>query len=201
MAIEILITWAVQIMASLGYMGLFLLMILESMIFPIPSEAVMPFAGFLVANGTFTFWKVFLFANLGTLVGSLISYYIGLKGGRLFLEKYGKYFLVHKDDVAWSESFFQKNGEKAIFIARLIPVVRHVISVPAGIAKMNFKRFILYTLLGGIVWNTFLLFVGIKLEKHWTVISEYTKTLDVIVVFFIFFGIGFFVWKHMKRKK
>ncbi len=200
MATEILITWAVSIMSSLGYTGLFLLMILESMIFPVPSEAVMPFAGFLVANGTFRFWRVVFFANLGTLVGSLLSYYIGLKGGRFFLEKYGKYFLVHKDDVAWSEKFFQKNGEKAIFIARLIPVVRHIISVPAGIAKMNLKRFILYTLLGGMVWNTFLLLIGIKLEKHWTLIQNYTRVLDVFVIFLIIGAIIFFVWKHKKKR-
>lgn len=201
MALEIIIEFVLSVLSSLGYMGVFVLMILESMIFPIPSEAVMPFAGFLVARGEMNFFAALLFSAAGTLVGSLLSYWIGIYGGRPFLLRYGKYFLLHETDLVWTESFFQKYGEKTVFIARFIPVVRHVVSIPCGMARMNLLKFSAYTFFGGLLWNAFLLYLGFVLGERWSVIGHYTRVLDVLMILVILVGIAFFVWHHRKRKR
>lgn len=203
--IEFLVSWITQFIHTIGYIGVFILMTLESMVAPVPSEAVMPFAGFLVSQGTFSFWMVVLVSTLGSIVGSLISYAIGYYGGYPFVEKLGKYFFLNKRHLEWTHKFFEKKGSLTIFISRFIPVVRHLISIPAGVAKMNLKRFVFFTAIGACIWNTFLLYVGIKLAENWTVIMKYTKVLDIIVivgiVLYVGLHFGHAVKKHRKRKK
>lgn len=185
---------AVAFLTIASYPGVFLLMVLESMVFPVPSEAVMPFAGFLIASGEFTFTGVILAATLGSIVGSLISYAIGYYGGKPFIKKFGKYLLLDTHDLELTQRFFAKRGELTIFISRFIPVIRHVISIPAGLGKMNLGRFIVYTVLGAGLWNAFLTYVGYKLKSNWTEVMQYSHTIDIVVVAIL--GLAFLYYAY-----
>lgn len=145
-----------------GYVSVFILMAMESMIFPVPSEAVLPPAGLLISQGKFTFAGVTIASTLGSIFGSLLSYWIGLYGGRPFINKFGKYFLLDTKALELSEKYFNKHGDLTIFICRFIPVVRHLISIPAGLGKMNILRFSIYTIAGAGLWNAILTWAGVK---------------------------------------
>ena len=173
---------AVAFIAATSYPGIFLLMVLESMVFPVPSEAVMPFAGFLIVTGQFTFTGVIIASTLGSIVGSLASYAMGFYGGKPFIKKFGKYLLLDTHDLEITERFFAKRGELTIFISRFIPVIRHMISIPAGLGKMNIWKFIIYTVLGAGMWNAFLTYVGFKLKENWTEVMTYSHIIDIVVV-------------------
>lgn len=195
--------FAIITTSFLGYPGIFVLMIMESMIVPIPSEAVLPFAGFLVQTGKFNIWLVLFFASFGSLVGSLISYYMGYYGGDTLVRKCGKYVFLDETDLIKTENWFKKRGEITIFIARFVPVVRHLISIPAGIGKMDLKKFIFYSVAGATLWNGFLIYVGTLLGKHWDVIQKYNKYISLPVTILIILGLAYFVIKHIldRRKK
>lgn len=201
MLVEKLVELVIAGMSSLGYAGLFLMMALESMIAPIPSEVVMPFAGFLVNEGRFTLLAVAFVSALGSVFGSLLSYWLGIFGGRRFIVKYGKYLLLDESHLEWTENFFKKYGEKAIFISRFVPVVRHLISIPAGIGRMNIKKFCLYTFTGAIIWNTFLAWLGIKLGERWEIIHNYSSQLDIVVIAILALAFAYFCYMHFIRRK
>jgi membrane protein DedA with SNARE-associated domain len=173
---------AVAFIAATSYPGVFLLMVLESMVFPVPSEAVMPFAGFLIVDGQFTFTGVIIASTLGSIVGSLLSYAMGYYGGKPFISKFGKYLLLDAHDLEITERFFAKRGELTIFISRFVPVIRHLISIPAGLGKMNLWKFSIYTILGAGLWNSFLTYVGFKLKENWQEVMVYSHTIDIVVV-------------------
>ena len=200
MIVEKLVEYITLGISSGGYIGLFLLMVLESMIAPVPSEVVMPFAGYLVLQGRFNFWIAALASSLGSIFGSLISYYIGVYGGRPFILKFGKYLLLEEEHLEWTEKWFKKQGEKTIFISRFVPVVRHIISIPAGIAKMSINKFLVYTFVGASIWNFILLYAGYKLGEHWNKIHQFSKELDIIFVIAVVLFLAYFVWKHHKKK-
>jgi membrane protein DedA with SNARE-associated domain len=193
--------FALSTISLLGYAGIFFLMMLESMVVPVPSELVMPFAGFLVAQGNFNFILVIVASSLGSITGSLIFYYIGKTGGHTLVEKYGKYVLVDIEDIKKTEEWFNKRGELTIFIARLIPVVRHLISLIAGIGKMNVKKFTLYTILGATLWNGILTYLGFILGQHWNEVSQYVEELDIGIVILLVIGCLYFAYRHITRKK
>ena len=193
--------FALSTISLLGYAGIFFLMMLESMVVPVPSEFVMPFAGFLVAQGNFNFILVIVASSLGSITGPLIFYYIGKTGGHTLVEKYGKYVLVDTEDIKKTEKWFNKRGELTIFIARLIPVVRHLISLIAGIGKMNVKKFALYTILGATLWNGILTYLGFILGQHWNEVSQYLEELDIIIVILLIVGCLYFAYRHITRKK
>ena len=171
-----------SVISSLGYGGIFFLMILESALIPIPSEIIMPFSGFLVSSGKLGSVGVILAGSLGNLVGSVITYYLGIRLGRAFLIKYGKYILFRVHHLVWTEQLFQKYGDKISFVGRLLPGVRTYISLPAGIGKSNFIRFVVYTLVGSIIWNSLLTYGGIQLGRSWQHIDKYSRYLDIIAV-------------------
>ncbi|HCB51107.1 TPA: DedA family protein [Patescibacteria group bacterium] len=176
-------------------------MIMESMIFPVPSEAVMPFAGFLVATGQFSLRGVILVSTLGTFVGSLLSYYIGLYGGHLFIRKWGKYFLIDQEELEMTEKFFKKRGEITIFISRFIPVVRHLISLPAGMGRMHLSKFIIYTVIGGAIWNTFLALIGKYLKENWNQVMKYSHVVDIVVLAILILIFALFVIRQVRKWK
>ncbi len=176
-------------------------MSLESMVAPVPSELVMPFAGFLIATGEFSLAGVALASILGSIAGSLLSYYAGAVGGRPLVTRWGKYLLLDEGHLAQTERFFSRYGEKAIFIARLIPVVRHLISIPAGIGKMKISKFILYTVAGAALWNMFLAWAGIMLRERWEIIHQYSRILDVIVIIVAAVALMYIVRKHVARAR
>ena len=183
-----------------GYPVLFILMALESMIAPVPSEAVMPFAGFLVVNGRFTLLGVIVVSALASLLGSLISYWIGIFGGRRFILRYGKYLLLDEEHLEWTEKWFTKHGEKTIFISRFIPIVRHLISIPAGIGKMNLRRFMFYTITGAAIWNTFLAWLGIKLKERWELVHNYSSQIDIIMIIILLALVFYYTYKFIKKR-
>jgi membrane protein DedA with SNARE-associated domain len=165
----------------MGYWGAAFLMALESMIAPVPSELVMPFVGFLAAEGKFSIPMAIVFTSIGSLVGSLISYYLGLWGGRPLVLKAGRYLFLNHEHLEWTERWFAKNGSWTIFVSRFIPVVRHLISIPAGLGRMNVWSFFIFTLVGATIWNTFLLYCGYKLRQNWTLVQQYSHELDIVV--------------------
>ena len=176
-------------------------MVLESMVVPIPSELVMPFAGFLISRGDFSFLFVIIASSLGSIVGSLISYYMGKYGGNRLVMKYGKYLLLDAEDLIKTEEWFNKRGEYTIFISRFIPVVRHLISIPAGIGNMNLKRFIIFTITGASLWNFILTYAGYLLGKNWGKIEQYTEPFSIAVAVLLLLGFTFTAYRHIRHKK
>jgi membrane protein DedA with SNARE-associated domain len=160
----------------------------------------MPFAGFLIAEGEMTFVWVIFFSIIGSLVGSLISYYIGMYGGKKFVSKYGKYFLLNEEHLIKTERWFHKKGELTIFVGRFIPVVRHIISIPAGIGRMNIKKFILYTALGAGMWNFILTYFGFILGKNWESIQHYSDYLSWAVLILIGISVIYFIIRRIVKK-
>jgi membrane protein DedA with SNARE-associated domain len=193
--------FATAFIDKIGYTGIFLLMTMESMVFPVPSEAVMPFAGFLVAEGRIAFWAVLLSSTAGSIVGSLISYGMGLWGGRPFIDKFGKYLLLDHKDLAFTERFFTKYGTATIFISRFIPVVRHLISIPAGTGRMRLLPFSIYTIAGAGLWNAFLTIVGYYLRQKWSEVMVYSHIIDILVVILLIGLLVFFIYRHLGRRK
>jgi membrane protein DedA with SNARE-associated domain len=177
-----LANFVIQTISNTGYLGIFALMIAESALIPIPSEIIMPFSGYLVSTGKFNPILVIIAGSIGNLVGSLIAYVIGIKLGREIILKYGKYILIKKSHLDWTESFFKKYGDRSTFVSRLLPAIRTYISLPAGVAKMNLKKFVLYTFAGSIIWSTMWTYVGVGLGEEWTKIRHYSDYIDGLVI-------------------
>jgi membrane protein DedA with SNARE-associated domain len=190
-------TWFIN---QCGYVGVFLLMTLESMVAPVPSELVMPFAGFLIFTGHFNILPVMVASTLGSIVGSLLSYGMGMLGKPVVL-RYGRYLLLNPHHLEWTEKFFMRHGGKTIFISRFIPVVRHLISIPAGLARMPLIPFILYSAVGATLWNGFLVYLGVRLKENWRVIQQYTHILDYFVIAGLMGAGVYLVWKIKSARK
>ncbi|OPZ71648.1 MAG: Inner membrane protein YabI [bacterium ADurb.Bin478] len=202
MITEIISQYAVKILATMGYWGAGLLMALESMIAPVPSEAVMPFVGFLVADGKWSVWASMLSTSLGSIIGSLVSYYLGYYGGKPLVLKVGKYLLLDRHDLEMTEKFFNKrSGVWTLFISRFIPVIRHFISIPAGIGRMPIGSFVVATIIGATLWNSFLLYLGLKLRENWQVVQKYSHQIDIGVVLFLVALMGWFIYSRMQKRK
>ena len=184
--------------STLGYGGVVLLMAIESANIPLPSEIIMPFSGFLVAKGELNLYLVALAGAFGCVVGSIFSYWLGVIGGRPLVEKYGKYILISHHDLDLADRWFQKRGEITVFIGRLLPVVRTFISFPAGIAKMHFWRFIIYSFLGSLPWALALAYIGQKMGENWENIRGYFRGFDYVVLIIIVLVIVWWVWRHLK---
>lgn len=186
--------FAVKCLDATGYFGAAALMALESMIAPVPSEAVMPFVGFLVVDGKWNFWLAVLAASVGSIVGSAASYAMGYYGGKPVVLKVGKYLLLDRHDLDVTEKFFhRRSGALTIFISRFIPVVRHLISIPAGVGRMPFLPFSVATLTGATIWNTFLMICGMKLREHWGVVQTYSHEVDIVVIVLLCLGLAWFL--------
>ncbi|MGO8880092.1 MAG: DedA family protein [Desulfomonilaceae bacterium] len=190
------------IIEQLGYWGAGFLMALESMIAPVPSELVMPFVGFLAAEDKFSIPTAILVTSLGSLIGSLISYFLGLWGGRPLVLKAGRYFFLNHEHLEWTERWFDKHGSWTIFISRFIPIIRHLISIPAGLGRMNLSHFCIFTIVGATMWNSFLLFCGYKLRQNWTLVQQYSHELDMVVGGLAIVALGAWaVATHLRRKR
>ena len=144
-------SFVINIISTLGYGGIFFLMALESALIPIPSEIIMPFSGFLVFDEKFSFLAVVLWGTIGNLIGSIAAYFIGLYGGRPLIEKYGKFILISRHELDLADSWFKKYGSLSVLVSRMLPAARTFISLPAGIARMPFGKFCLYTFLGSLI--------------------------------------------------
>lgn len=172
--------FAVHVLVTFGYPGLFLLMAAESMVFPVPSEVVMPFAGSLVASGQMTWTFAILASSFGSVFGSYLSYLLGQYGFVPIIERYGKYVFLHKHHLDSAHHWFARRGAWAIFLCRFIPGVRHVISIPAGSARMPLRPFLLATFVGATIWNVFLLWIGYKFASNPDAVKAVKGNLDLI---------------------
>lgn len=199
--INVLAQFVVHTIGVLGYPGIFLLMMLESCGIPMPSEVIMPFSGFLVADGRMLFWLIVAMGTLGNLAGSLLAYWIGYKGGRPLIEKYGKYILISKHDLDLADKWFTKYGDLTVFFGRLLPVVRTYISFPAGISKMDVKRFSIYTTLGALPWTALFAWLGIKMGNNWDLIREKLHNFDMAIGILVVVCVVLFVLRHIKHTK
>jgi membrane protein DedA with SNARE-associated domain len=197
--LEIISSFIVETMKHTGYLGLFILMTLESALMPIPSEIVMPFAGYLVYLGHFDLALVVIISSIANLVGSWIGYYLGIKVGRKFVLKYGKYLLIKEEHVEKAEKWMNKHGTKVILASRNMPAIRTIIPLPAGILRVNFVKFSIFTFIGSIPWNFLLTYIGYILGEKWYEIKNYTQIIDLILIFAIIFIIIFLIIKY-KRK-
>jgi len=190
----------VNTISSTGYFGITLLMALESACFPIPSEIIMPFSGYLVILGRFSLWQVIIWGTIGNLLGSIIAYGVGIYGGRSFIEKYGKYVLLSAEDLDKAEKFFKKHGTLSIFFSRLLPIIRTFISLPAGIARMPFLKFCFYTFIGSLPWSALLAYSGFFLGENWRTAEVYFRKFDWLIGIIIIFLISWFLYKKLKIK-
>src|SRR4030066_270100 len=173
--------WIISVISSLGYGGIILTMAIESACMPLPSEIIMPFSGYLVTTGRFSLFWTGVAGAVGCVIGSVLAYGVGIWGGRPFLEKYGKYVLISHKDLDAADRFFKKFGDLSIFISRLLPVVRTFISLPAGIAKMNFTKFVVYTFLGSFPWCLGLAYVGKIMGENWETLRIYFRKADILI--------------------
>lgn len=160
----------------------------------------MPFAGFLIFMGDFHWLPVIVASSLGSIAGSLLSYGMGMLGEPVVL-RYGRYLLLNPHHLEWTKKFFDRHGGKTIFICRFIPVVRHLISIPAGLARMSLVPFILYTVVGATLWNSFLTYLGVRLKENWWIIQRYTHILDYFVVAGLIIVAVYFFWKLKSARK
>jgi len=189
-----------KIISDSGYLGVSLLMALESACIPIPSEVIMPFSGFLAASGKFSFLPLVIFGACGNLIGSIVAYIVGIYGGRKFIARYGKYILLREEELDKSEKFFVKYGSLSIFFGRLLPIIRTFISLPAGIAKMPFWKFCFYTFFGSLIWSGFLAYVGVLLGRNWQNIEGYFRKFDWAIGVLLIIGIIYFIYKKFSHK-
>lgn len=201
--LEVLSHFIISFIQSTSYVGIFLLMLLESALIPIPSEVTMPFSGFLASQGILNFWLVVIVGTIANLVGSLIAYYIGYFIEETILlkliKKYGKFILVSEREYRHAEHWFQKYGDKIIFISRILPAVRTVISLPAGVFKMDIKKFIIYTTVGCFLWSIFLTYVGFYLGENWASLEGYYRKFEYLIVAVIVIGVVYYIYKKVKK--
>lgn len=188
------------VVGAAGYSGIAFLMALESTMVPLPSELVMPFAGFLAAEGRLNMWLVIFFSGAGSLTGSLVSYYIGKFGGIPLVKNLGKYLLLDEGDLETSERWFSKYGEATIFICRFIPVIRHLISISAGVARMDVRKFCIYTIVGATIWNAILTYTGYLLRENWEVLHHYMRPVSIVIFFLLSIAFAIFFYKHVAKK-
>ena len=198
--IMVLSRFVINTISTFGYTGILVTMAIESACIPLPSEIIMPFSGYLVTTGQFTMLGVTLAGAVGNVVGSVVAYYAGVWGGRPFVERYGPYVLVSRKDLETADRWFARYGEAAVFFSRMLPVVRTFISLPAGIARMNFPRFVLFTFLGALPWCYLLAYIGVKMGQEWEHLRDYFHQFDIVIGLFLAVAVGYFLWSHWPRR-
>lgn len=193
--------FVIAMISKFGYTGILITMAIESACIPLPSEIIMPFSGYLVSTGQFSMLGVTMAGAIGNVLGSLMAYYVGVWGGRPFVERYGPYLLVSRRDLEMADQWFLKYGEAAVLISRMLPVVRTFISLPAGIVRMNVPKFVLFSFIGAVPWCYLLAYIGLKLGERWDGLHEYFHHLDVVIGMVLVLGFVYFLWSHWPRAK
>ncbi len=201
--IAALAVFIIAIISAMGYAGVVLLMAIESACIPLPSEVIMPFSGYLVYTGRFDLWMVAAMGALGCNVGSALAYWVGARGGRPLVEKYGAYVLLSRTELDWADRFFARYGSITVFVSRLLPVVRTFIALPAGIARMPQVRFHVYTFVGSFPWCLGLAWIGLKLGERWDSdprLKSWFHRFDAVIAGVIVLGAVWFVWTRWKHR-
>jgi membrane protein DedA with SNARE-associated domain len=189
-----------SVVGATGYSGIALLMAIESACIPLPSELIMPFAGYLVFEGAMKLVWVATAGAIGCNLGSLVAYEIGYSGGRRLVERYGAYILLSRRELDWADRFFDRRGEAAVFVGRLLPIVRTFIALPAGVARMPRGKFHIYTFLGSWPWCFALAYFGMKLGENWRTMGKYFHQFDIVIGGLLAVGIVWFVWSHWQNR-
>lgn len=198
--LAILFVFISHLVAATGYAGIAILMAIESACIPLPSELIMPFAGYLVFQGTMKLLWVATAGAIGCNLGSLIAYEIGCYGGRPLVERYGRWILMGRRELDWADRFFDRWGEMAVFIARLLPVIRTFIALPAGVARMPRTKFHIYTFLGSWPWCLALAWFGMKLGENWRTLGQYFRRMDAVIGVLLMTGVVWFIWSHWQNR-
>src|SRR5580698_10635236 len=188
----------VATIAALGYSGVILMMAIESACIPLPSEVIMPFAGYLVSTGRFSLQLVAISGAIGCLLGSYVAYYIGASGGRWFLLHYGRWVLIAPHEIELADRFFERWGAPAVFFSRMLPVVRTFIAFPAGVARMRLLPFTIYTLAGSYLWCLALAYAGMELGAHWKALGPYFHRFDGVIGFLVIAGAGALLYNRLR---
>ena len=200
---RIVIPFLNTLYGAVGYVGVMLAMAIESAMIPLPSELILPYAGFLVSDLSqlepltsqpWNYWIVVVVATIGNTLGSLVAYAIGAYGGRPFLERYGKYLLIRPHEIELADTFFARHGAATVFIGRLLPIVRTFISFPAGVARMRISTFVIYSTAGAFLWSMLLVYAGTVLGENWVEIREMLQPFDLAIAFGVAAAVLLFVW-------
>lgn len=197
--LESLYNLATEYIFLWGYWGLIVGMAIESACIPLPSEIILPFGGFMVSKGILSFWPAALAGTLGGTIGSLVAYLVGYFGGRPFILRYGRYIFIRPQDLALADNWFRRYGNKAVFWARLMPVIRTFISLPAGITRMNLGGFLVYTVLGSLPWCILFTYLGVKMGENWAAIRRAFEELDIIIIAVLALLVVFWIVKKARR--
>ena len=205
---QIVIPFLENLYGAVGYLGVTLAMAVESAMIPLPSELILPFAGFLISDAAqaepltgqpWSFWLVVVVGTIGNTLGSLIAYAIGAYGGRPFLERYGKYLLIRQHEIEIADHFFARWGAQTAFFSRLLPIVRTFISFPAGVARMDLRKFIAYSTAGAFLWSTALVWAGVQLGANWVEIREMLQPFDLAIAVAVVVGLVVLLWLRLGR--
>lgn len=202
--IEVLSGFIVATISLLGYSGVVLLMAIESACIPLPSEIIMPFSGYLVSRGEMNLWGVGVAGAVGCVLGSLVAYWVGMYGGRPIIEKYGRYILLSRHDLDLADRWFAKYGEAIVFVSRLLPAIRTFIAFPAGVARMNLTRFIIYTFAGSLPWCLGLAYAGQKLGEQWNkddTLKTWFHRFDFVIGIVGLLAVTWWIWRHIKHSR
>ena len=179
-------------------------MAIESACIPLPSEIIMPFSGYLVSTGQLNLWAVGVAGAVGCVLGSLVAYWVGMYGGRPVIEKYGRYVLLSRHDLDIADRWFANHGEAIVFVSRLLPAIRTFIAFPAGVARMNLKRFIIYTFAGSLPWCLGLAYIGQKLGEQWNkddTLKTWFHRFDFVIGIVGALAVGWWIWRHVKHSR
>lgn len=198
--LAVLFLFVSHLIAVTGYAGIVILMAIESACIPLPSELIMPFAGYLVFQGTMKLVWVATAGAIGCNLGSLVAYEIGYYGGRPLVERYGRWILMGRRELDMADRFFLRWGQMAVFIARLLPVIRTFIALPAGVARMPRGKFHIYTFLGSWPWCLMLAWFGLKLGENWRSLGQYFHKMDVVIGVALLAGFAWFIWSHWQNR-
>lgn len=194
-----LIIWIEATISKMGPLGIVLLMAIESCNIPLPSEAILPFAGYLVSKGVMSIHIAAFAGAAGCVLGSIPSYFLGYFGGRPFLEKHGKWFLISKKDIENADKWSAKWGDAAFFLCRMLPIIRTFISLPAGILKVNLPKFLTFTFIGSLVWSYFLVFVGLKMGENLSAFKAIWHKFDIVIVLAGILLFSLYLYHHIKN--
>lgn len=203
--LETIVFWVMGIISQMGYGGIFILMALESALIPIPSEVIMPFSGFLVSEGRFSLLGIVLAGAFGNLAGSWTAYAAGYWAHdrviRRLIKRYGKFILLTENEYDNAVKAFSQNGQLFVAISRILPVIRTVISLPAGVARLQFAKFSILTFLGCLIWSYFLGYLGLILGENWQIIRPYFRQFDILIITVTIILIGAYIYHKLHRRR
>ena len=193
--------WITSVVEAIGYPGIFVLMIIEGILTPIPSEFIMPFAGYLAGQGRFDLVLVIAVGTAGAAIGNVVAYHIGKRLGRPLISRYGRFIGLGEDDLRWAEFWFTRYGSVGVLVGHAVPGVRSIISFPAGIGRMDLRRFVAFSTVGAAIWNTVLVVAGFYLLDRWTIFAQTTENVDLYVVTGVLAVLlGYIYWRKARLR-